>query len=281
MKGNNSNQNIKENSNKNTNQNTNQNINENSNKNTNQTTNQIPDTPELMRLNKFLSDVGVCSRRQADRLVEEGRITIDGRVAVMGEKVHDGMNICVDDKQIIVQRDKVLLAFNKPVGIECTTDMDNPDNIVSYINYPTRIYPIGRLDKNSQGLILLTNDGSLVNKILKGSNYKEKEYVVTVDKPITAEFLKKMGSGVPILDTVTRPCKITKIGPHTFNIILTQGLNRQIRRMCEALGYRVQKLKRIRIMNIQLGNLQKGKYREVTQKEMNQLMKAFESREKA
>lgn len=232
--------------------------------------------PELMRLNKFLSDAGVCSRRQADKLVEEGRITINGRVAVMGEKVHEGMNICVDNVPIIVQKEKVLIAFNKPVGIECTTDMDNPDNIVSYINYPTRIYPIGRLDKNSQGLILLTNDGSLVNKILKGSNYKEKEYVVTVDKPITDEFVRKMSKGVPILDTVTRPCRVRKIGPHTFNIILTQGLNRQIRRMCDELGYHVQKLKRIRIMNIKLENLQKGKCRRVSENEMKQLLKAFD-----
>lgn len=233
---------------------------------------------EYMRLNKFLSDAGVCSRRQADRMVEEGRITIDGRLAVMGEKVHEGMEICVDNKPITIQKEKVLLAFNKPVGIECTTDMDNPDNIVSFVNYPTRVYPIGRLDKNSQGLILLTNDGSLVNKILKGSNYKEKEYVVTVDKPITNDFLKNMSNGVSILDTVTRPCKVTKIGPHTFNIILTQGLNRQIRRMCEALGYNVQKLKRIRIMNIQLGNLQKGKYRPVSEKEMKQLLNSFENK---
>lgn len=232
--------------------------------------------PELMRLNKFLSDAGVCSRRQADKLVDEGRITINGRVAVMGEKVHEGMNICVDSAPIIVQKEKVLIAFNKPVGIECTTDMDNPDNIISYINYPTRIYPIGRLDKNSQGLILLTNDGSLVNKILKGSNYKEKEYVVTVDKPITDEFVRKMSKGVPILDTITRPCRVRKIGPHTFNIILTQGLNRQIRRMCDELGYHVQKLKRIRIMNINLGNLQKGKYRMVSENEMKQLLKAFD-----
>lgn len=238
----------------------------------------INNESELMRLNKFLSDAGVCSRRQADRLVEEGRISVDGRVAVLGEKVHEGMKIYVDNKRVSVEKKKVLIAFNKPVGIECTTDKSNPDNIVSYINYPTRIYPIGRLDKNSQGLILLTNDGSLVNKILKGANYKEKEYIVTVDKPITEEFICKMSKGVPILDTVTRPCIVRKTGPHTFNIILTQGLNRQIRRMCDELGYHVQKLKRIRIINIKLGNLQKGKYRLISENEMKKLLETFDAK---
>lgn len=233
---------------------------------------------ENIRLNKYLSDSGVCSRRQADRMVEEGRITVDGRKALMGEKVNSSMDIRIDGKSIMPENEKILLAFNKPTGIECTTDRENPDNIVDYINYPKRIYPIGRLDKNSEGLILLTNEGSLVNKILKGSNYKEKEYIVTVDKPVTDEFMEKMSGGVEILDTVTRPCKVTKVSKHTFNIVLTQGLNRQIRRMCQKLGYNVQKLKRVRIMNIELGNLKKGKYRNVTEGELEELLKAFESR---
>lgn len=233
---------------------------------------------ENIRLNKYLSDSGVCSRRQADRMVEEGRITVDGRKALMGEKVNSSMDIRIDGKSIMPENEKILLAFNKPTGIECTTDRENPDNIVDYINYPKRIYPIGRLDKNSEGLILLTNEGSLVNKILKGSNYKEKEYIVTVDKTVTDEFMEKMSGGVEILDTVTRPCKVTKVSKHTFNIVLTQGLNRQIRRMCQKLGYNVQKLKRVRIMNIKLGNLKKGKYRNVTEGELEELLKAFESR---
>ncbi|MCR5836687.1 MAG: pseudouridine synthase [Lachnospiraceae bacterium] len=224
-----------------------------------------------MRLNKFLSDRGVCSRREADRLVEDGLVLVDGVVAVMGQKVDDSMKIMVKGVPVNSKSDKVIIALNKPVGVECTTDSTNPDNIVDFVGYPQRIYPIGRLDKNSQGIILLTNDGSIVNKILKGSNFKEKEYIVTVDKPITDDFIQKMSDGVEILDTVTRPCKVTKMGRHTFDIILTQGLNRQIRRMCKKLGYRVQKLKRIRILNIELGNLPIGKYRELTEEEINKL----------
>jgi 23S rRNA pseudouridine2604 synthase len=225
----------------------------------------------LMRLNKFLSDRGVCSRREADRLVEEGLVLVDGEVAVMGQKVDDSMEIIVKGVPVSSKSTKVIIALNKPVGVECTTDSTNPDNIVDFVGYPQRIYPIGRLDKNSQGLILLTNDGSIVNKILKGSNYKEKEYIVTVDKPITDEFVQKMSKGVEILDNVTRPCKVTRLGRHSFDIILTQGLNRQIRRMCKKLGYRVQKLKRIRILNIELGNLPVGKYRELTENEIKKL----------
>lgn len=231
-----------------------------------------------IRLNKFLSDAGVCSRRQADRLVEEGRITIDGRCAVMGEKINRSMDVRVDGKKIAFQEKKVLLAVNKPVGIECTTDASNPDNIVDFVDYPIRVYPIGRLDKNSEGLILMTNEGSLVNKILKGSNFKEKEYIVTVDKQITEDFILKMSNGVKILDTVTRPCKVKKISNNTFQIILTQGLNRQIRRMCKALGYNVQKLKRVRIMNIELGNLRKGTYRIVSEEEMKQLFEMLNNK---
>ncbi|MCR5703340.1 MAG: pseudouridine synthase [Eubacterium sp.] len=228
---------------------------------------------EAIRINKYLGDAGVCSRREADRLVEQQKILVNGIPAVMGQKVSIEDEIIVNGKPVEREREHILIAFNKPVGIECTSDLTNPDNIIDYIGYPKRIYPIGRLDKNSQGLILLTNDGSLVNKILKASNYHEKEYVVTVDKPVTEEFLKTMSEGVKILDQVTRPCTVTKVSKHTFRIVLTQGLNRQIRRMCDALGYHVQKLKRIRIMNIQLENLPKGSYRDVTDEEYQLLIK--------
>ena len=179
-----------------------------------------------VRLNKFLSEAGVCSRREADRMVEKGRILVDGVPAQMGQKVRASQKIEVDHKRIQIEEEKVLLAFNKPRGIVCTTSKKDKDNIVDYINYGKRIYPIGRLDKDSEGLILLTNQGELVDKILRGSNYHEKEYIVTVNKKITPEFLRAMGSGVPILDTVTRPCELEQIGPRTFRIILTQGLNR-------------------------------------------------------
>lgn len=241
---------------------------------------------EQIRLNKFLSDAGFCSRREGDRLVEQGRVFVNGIKAVMGQKVTLSDVIKVDNETVSREDEQIFIAFNKPVGVECTSDTSNPDNIIDYINYPKRIYPIGRLDKNSQGLILLTNDGSLVNNILKASNYHEKEYVVTVDKPITDEFLKKMSEGVEIdvpqrnsdkktVRRVTRPCKITIVNRHTFNIVITQGLNRQIRRMCDALGYNVQKLKRIRIMNIMLDNLPKGAYRDVTSKEIKELTDSF------
>lgn len=235
------------------------------------------DIDELIRLNKYLSDAGVCSRREADRLVEQGRVTINGQTAIMGQKVTIMDKVCVDGELVGREEAQILIALNKPAGIECTSDLSNPDNIIDFIGYPKRIYPIGRLDKNSQGLILLTNDGSLVNSILKGSNYHEKEYIVTVDKPITNEFIEKMSSGVELteLEQTTRPCKVTKINNHTFNIILTQGLNRQIRRMCQTLGFNVQKLKRVRIMNIELGNLQKGTYRDVTDKELEVLLKSI------
>lgn len=230
---------------------------------------------EQIRLNKFLSDAGYCSRREADRLVEQGVVKVNGKTAVMGQKVTINDSIMVKGKNISREEEQILIALNKPVGIECTTDLNNPDNIVDFINFDKRIYPIGRLDKNSQGLILLTNDGSIVNNILKGSNYYEKEYVVTVDKPVTDDFIKKMSTGVRILDQVTRPCKVVKVKKHVFNIVLTQGLNRQIRRMCGELGYNVQKLKRIRIMNIELGNLPVGQYRKVTDSELKELMRNF------
>lgn len=230
---------------------------------------------EQIRLNKFLSDAGYCSRREADRLVEQGVVKVNGKTAVMGQKVTINDSIMVKGKNISREEEQILIALNKPVGIECTTDLNNPDNIVDFINFDKRIYPIGRLDKNSQGLILLTNDGSIVNNILKGSNYHEKEYVVTVDKPVTDDFIKKISTGVRILDQVTRPCKVAKVKKHVFNIVLTQGLNRQIRRMCGELGYNVQKLKRIRIMNIELGNLPVGQYRKVTDSELKELMRNF------
>lgn len=228
---------------------------------------------EEIRLNKFLSDAGFCSRRQADRLIEEGHVKVNNETALMGQKVNLLDKVTVDGKEVSREEEQIVIAFNKPVGVECTTDKNNPDNIVDYINYKKRIYPIGRLDKNSQGLILLTNDGALVNNILKASNYHEKEYVVTVDKPITEEFIKQMSKGVKILDQVTRPCVVKKVNKHTFNIILTQGLNRQIRRMCETLDFKVQKLKRVRIMGVHLDNLPIGNYRNLTNSELDSLKK--------
>lgn len=228
---------------------------------------------EEIRLNKFLSDAGFCSRRQADRLIEEGHVKVNNETALMGQKVTLLDKVTVDGKEVSREEEQIVIAFNKPVGVECTTDKNNPDNIVDYINYKKRIYPIGRLDKNSQGLILLTNDGALVNNILKASNYHEKEYVVTVDKPITEEYIKQMSKGVKILDQVTRPCVVKKVNKHTFNIILTQGLNRQIRRMCETLGFKVQKLKRVRIMGVHLDNLPIGNYRNLTNSELDSLKK--------
>lgn len=227
---------------------------------------------EKIRINKYLSEVGFCSRREADRLLEEGRITINGRVPELGTKVSDEDEIFVDGKTIKkVEEEFVYIAFNKPVGIVCTTDTKREkNNIVDYINHPKRIFPIGRLDKPSEGLILLTSDGDIVNKILRAKNNHEKEYYVRVDKPITEKFLEKMRNGVPILDTVTKKCEVEKIDTMNFRIVLTQGLNRQIRRMCEHLGYEVKKLKRIRIMNIKL-DLPVGKWRDLTPQEMDEL----------
>lgn len=226
----------------------------------------------LTRLNKYLSEVGYCSRREADKLIDAGRATINGKVPELGSKVAKGDTVAVDGKTIKPKKDKpVYLAFNKPVGIVCTTDTRvEKDNIIDFINYPKRIFPIGRLDKPSEGLIFLTDDGDIVNKILRASNNHEKEYIVTVDKTISQTFLERMRNGVPILDTVTRKCKVEKINSNTFKIILTQGLNRQIRRMCEYLGYEVTSLKRVRIMNIKL-DVPVGKYREFTNKELKEL----------
>lgn len=232
----------------------------------------MSDTIKQTRINKYLSEVGYCSRRAADKLIEQGRITINGKVPEMGTKVLSGDDVRVDGKAVSKPTERpVYLAFNKPVGIVCTTDSRvEKDNIIDYINYPKRIFPIGRLDKPSEGLIFLTNDGDIVNKILRARNNHEKEYLVTVDKAIQPDFLKKMRNGIPILDTVTNKCEVSQISTYQFRIILTQGLNRQIRRMCEYLDYRVKKLKRIRIMNVHL-DLPVGKWRDLTTEELTQI----------
>ena len=233
------------------------------------------------RINKFLSEAGYCSRRAADKLIEERRVTINGSVPEMGAKIVEGDEVYVDGELICKGKEKsVYLAFHKPIGIVCTTDTRvEKDNIIDYIGYPKRIFPIGRLDKPSEGLILLTNDGDIVNKILRARNNHEKEYIVNVHKSITQEFISRMRSGVPILDTVTRKCVVEQMGPKTFRIILTQGLNRQIRRMCEYLGYKVTKLKRVRIMNITL-DLTVGQWRDLKKHELAELNKLCEDSSK-
>ncbi|MGN0987633.1 MAG: pseudouridine synthase [Otoolea sp.] len=225
-----------------------------------------------IRLNKYLSESGICSRREADRLIEAGKVLVDGSVAVMGMKIVPGQRVVCDGIPVGEKDRPVLLAVNKPRGIVCTTsEKDRAENIVEFLNYPIRIYSVGRLDKESEGLLLMTNQGELMDRILRARNGHEKEYRVTVDRPITEAFLRRMGSGVPILDTVTRPCEVKRLGEQEFGIILTQGLNRQIRRMCEALGYRVTRLCRIRIMNLTLGSLKSGEYREVSGTELTEL----------
>ena len=225
------------------------------------------------RINKFLSETGYCSRREADKLLEQGRITINGVIPELGTKVSAEDEIRVDGKLIREKTEKpIYLAFNKPVGIECTTNQNVRDNIVDYINYPKRIFPIGRLDKASEGLIFMTDDGDIVNKILRARNNHEKEYIVTVNRPITDRFIERMGNGIPILDTVTKKCKVEQISKFVFKIILTQGLNRQIRRMCEYLGYEVTALKRIRIINISL-DVHVGRYRDLTDDEIKQILR--------
>lgn len=232
---------------------------------------------EAVRINKYLSEAGVCSRRGADRLIEEGRVSVNGTLAFLGSVVNKEDEVRVDGNLVKAVAKKVLIAFNKPRGIVCTTaDPKSKDvNIIEYINYPERIFPVGRLDKDSEGLILLSNDGDLSNKIMKARNFHEKEYEVEVDKPFDDEFLKRMSEGVPILDTITRKCTLKRTGKTSFNIILTQGLNRQIRRMCEYFGYKVVSLRRIRIMNIRLGNLKAGTYRNITDKEYAELTKGL------
>ena len=232
-----------------------------------------------IRLNKYISDAGHCSRREADRWIEEGRVYIDGRKGTLGDRVLPGMKVTIQGERVKAQSKNVYIALNKPVGIVCTTDKREPMNVVDFVDHDRRIYPIGRLDKDSEGLLLMTSDGDIVNRILRAAGRHEKEYQVTVDKPITAEFLTKMASGVKILGTTTLPCQIKKTGEKAFTIILTQGLNRQIRRMCETLGYRVRTLKRVRIMNIHLGNLKLGQWRNLTPFEMKELMRRLDSRE--
>ena len=233
---------------------------------------EVPEQKENgVRINKYLGDAGVCSRREADKFIEQGKVTIDGVVAEMGSRVFPGQKVTFNGKELRKQEEQVLIAFYKPVGIVCTTDTREPDNVIDFLNYGKRIYPIGRLDKDSEGLLLLTNDGDIVNKILRAGNHHEKEYLVTVNKPLTPEFLKGMAGGVPILDTVTKPCTIEQTGKCSFKIILTQGLNRQIRRMCEYFDYRVLSLKRVRIMHIQLGHLKSGTYRNLTEGELERL----------
>lgn len=226
------------------------------------------DKAEKIRLNKFISESGFCSRREADRLIENGRVKIDGIVAQTGMKVSNLNVITIDNKVIKTTNKLIYIALNKPVGITCTTEKSVKGNIVDFINHDKRIFPIGRLDKDSQGLIFLTNDGDIVNKILRAGNNHEKEYIVTVDKPITKNFINKMSNGVPILDTITKKCAVKKISTFKFNIVLTQGLNRQIRRMCSYFNYNVVKLERIRIMNVKLDNLTLGQWRYLTEEEM-------------
>jgi len=225
------------------------------------------------RLNKYIASSGLCSRREADTLIENGKVTINGVVAIQGSKVLDGDVVMVNGRKITPEDDMVYIAFNKPLGITCTTDTRDPSNIIDYIGFDDRIFPVGRLDKNSSGLILLTNDGSIVNKLLRAENGHEKEYLVTVNRPYDKAFIKSMESGVPVLGQLTLPCKIKPAGDKTFKIILHQGLNRQIRRMCEFLGYKVTKLKRIRFMNINLGDLETGKWRYLTSDEKKELLK--------
>ncbi len=230
------------------------------------------------RINKYLSELGYCSRRVADSLIEEGKVTINGEIPEMGTKVEDGDQVEVEGQRIekSTKHEKIYLVFNKPAGIVCTTDRRvESDNIIDFIKYPTRIFPIGRLDKPSEGLIFLTNDGDIVNKILRARNNHEKEYIVSVNRPINRDFIQSMSNGVEILDTITKNCFVKQLGPKKFRIILTQGLNRQIRRMCESLGFRVKSLKRVRIMNIKL-DVSTGEYREFTKEELfelNELLK--------
>lgn len=228
-----------------------------------------------VRINKFLSEAGVCSRREADRQVADGNVTVDGRTAEIGTRVFPGQCVYFCKRPVQKEEEMILLAFHKPVGIVCTAEKREKNNVIDYIHYPKRIYPVGRLDKDSEGLLLLTNNGDIVNKMMRAGNMHEKEYIVTVNKPITEAFLRGMAGGVPLVEigATTRKCKVERIGKKEFRIILTQGLNRQIRRMCEYFGYRVIKLMRTRIMNIELGNLECGKYREVTAQEYQQLQK--------
>jgi len=226
-------------------------------------------------LNKYISSTGICSRREADKLIEAGRVKINGEVAKKGNRVEDDDKVAIDNKPLKTKPKQIYIALNKPPGVTCTTDVRHRDNIINFINHPQRIFPIGRLDKASSGLILLTNDGDIVNKILRKENRHEKEYIVKVDRPISKKFIEKMSAGIPIFDTVTEPCKVEKLSKTLFRITLTQGLNRQIRRMCEYLGYNVLTLKRIRIMHIHLDDIAPGKWRNLTKEELQNLRNAI------
>lgn len=230
---------------------------------------------ELIRINKYLSTCGYCSRRDADRLLEQKRVTVDGETAGLGDRVRAGQTICVDGKVVHDQDERIVIAFHKPEGVVCTSSKKDKANIIDFIHFEKRIYPVGRLDKDSTGLILLTNDGELTDRILRGRNGHEKEYIVTVNKPLKKDIVDAMGQGVPILDTMTKPCKIDILDEYTLKIILTQGLNRQIRRMCEYFGYKVVRLKRVRIMNIRLDGLQEGKWRYLSDEELQVLEKSL------
>lgn len=224
------------------------------------------------RLNKFVANSGYCSRREADRLIAEGRVRVDGRPGALGDRVLPGMRVTVDGQSLSGRGEKVYIALNKPAGVVCTTDPREPMNVVDYLDYPIRIFPVGRLDKDSEGLLLMTSDGEIINRILRAAGGHEKEYEVEIDRPVTKEFVEKMSAGVPILDTVTLPCRVRRTGEKSFNIILVQGLNRQIRRMCEALGCNVVRLRRIRIMNVRLGSMRPGQWRELSEEELSGLM---------
>ena len=227
------------------------------------------------RLNKYMADSGHCSRREADRLIAEGRVMIDGRVGALGDRVLPGMAVTVDGQPLAGRGEKVYLLLYKPKGIVCTADPREPMNVVDYVGHPTRVFPVGRLDKDSEGLLLLTSDGDIVNRMLRAAGGHEKEYEVTIDRPVTAEFVQRMSAGVPILDTVTLPCRVRRTGERSFNIVLVQGLNRQIRRMCEALGANVTHLRRVRIMNLRISRLRPGQWRELTAGELDELMNAL------
>ncbi|MBS9773605.1 MAG: 23S rRNA pseudouridine(2604) synthase RluF [Tenacibaculum sp.] len=226
-----------------------------------------------ININKYISSTGICSRREAEKLIVDGSVTINNKIAQLGNRVFEGDEVKINGKPLKTKPKPFYIALNKPIGIVCTTDSKERKNIVKFVGHPQRLFPIGRLDKPSEGLIFLTNDGDIVNKILRAGNNHEKEYIVTVDKPINDRFIKRMGNGIPILGTVTKKCKVEKINDRVFKIILVQGLNRQIRRMCEYLGYEVKKLKRIRIMNISLDRLKVGEWRELTSKEISEINK--------
>jgi 23S rRNA pseudouridine2604 synthase len=225
-----------------------------------------------VRINKFISETGLCSRREADEWIGAGRVSVNGVTAVLGTRIAPGDEVRVDGELLRARPERVYLALNKPVGIECTTNRSVPGNIVDFVGYHERVFPVGRLDKDSEGLILLTNDGNIVNTILRSQNEHEKEYVVSVDRPLTRDFLQEMAQGVPVLDTITKPCRLRQVGRNTFHIVLTQGLNRQIRRMCEHFGYTVRRLQRIRIMHIELGTLPMGKWRRLGADEISALL---------